>query len=403
MPKKSEAMQARRFEDEGISCENCHGASSGWFGNHFRTDWTTKQSIEAGLFPMDDLAQRSNKCLDCHMGTRNQEVDHAMIAAGHPDLFFEVDLFSAQQPPHWLEPPAWTQPKLRKENGPWGEATRDANFKARLWAVGQAVKLQRALERLAWRAERATQGEGTWPELSELDCFSCHHSVRSNSQPTQDQRRAGLLSDPSNNWRQDPNHNATVVGSPSWNTSHYIVLRALVDEIDRDDSAALKAKFKDLSLVAGSLSGKAATVHQKAKDFSEFAATLVPKMNRTFSNQTITNLLLRISQEGSGMANRDTRSAEQAYMALDSLFRCFDPKIDTKVSIDQLSTGAFPAVGKAINNLYKQFNDPSAFDAQAFATGMKEVHIQLVKAVGVTHTSSRGEAPAGQKLQSSAK
>ena len=102
------------------------------------------------------------------------------------------------------------------------------------------------------------------------------------------------------------------------------------------------------------------------------------------------------------MANHDTRSAEQAYMALDSLFRCFDQKINAAASNDQLSTGAFPAVGKAINNLYKQFNDPSAFDAQAFATGMKEVHIQLVKAVGGTHTSSRGETPAGQKLQSSA-
>ncbi len=51
-----------------------------------------------------DLVKRTEKCLSCHLGSEEKFVDHEMIAAGHPDLFFELDSFSAVMPRHWKEP-----------------------------------------------------------------------------------------------------------------------------------------------------------------------------------------------------------------------------------------------------------------------------------------------------------
>ncbi len=50
-----------------------------------------------------DLISRSQKCLTCHLGTSEKFVDHQMIAAGHPDLYFELASFSAVMPKHWQE------------------------------------------------------------------------------------------------------------------------------------------------------------------------------------------------------------------------------------------------------------------------------------------------------------
>src|SRR5205085_7422049 len=97
-------MKARDFTPEGVSCENCHDASSGWFEKHFQRRTTTAESIKYGMYSIRDAARRSAKCLSCHLGTASNEVDNQMIAAGHPDLLFEVDLFSAKQPRHWPTP-----------------------------------------------------------------------------------------------------------------------------------------------------------------------------------------------------------------------------------------------------------------------------------------------------------
>jgi len=71
-----------------------------------------------------------------------------MLAAGHPDLYFELDSFSAVMPRHWKE--QW-------DKDPW-RGVRD-------WGEGQAVQLREALNRLAGRARGKV-----WPEYAELQC-----------------------------------------------------------------------------------------------------------------------------------------------------------------------------------------------------------------------------------------
>ena len=79
----------------------------------------------------------------------------ARRAAGHPDLVFELEAFSAAMPRHWKE-----------------TADADAYKPVRTFAVGQLVHLRASLDRLARRVKGPV-----WPEYAELDCFACHHSL----------------------------------------------------------------------------------------------------------------------------------------------------------------------------------------------------------------------------------
>src|SRR3989442_10504352 len=91
-----------------------------------------------------DVIRRTEKCLKCHLGTKNKFVDHEMIAAGHPDLYFELDSFSAVMPRHWKSP---------RESEPGKPAEDAAWVGGRAWSAGQAVELRRALGRFPWRGE----------------------------------------------------------------------------------------------------------------------------------------------------------------------------------------------------------------------------------------------------------
>src|SRR6266403_1081816 len=96
--------RGRAFEiSEGVSCENCHGPASAWLGPHTTKSWAHEKSVAQGMHDTRDVIHRTEKCLECHLGTNpqlaakptNKFVDHEMIAAGHPDLYFELDSFSA--------------------------------------------------------------------------------------------------------------------------------------------------------------------------------------------------------------------------------------------------------------------------------------------------------------------
>ena len=133
-------QRGRPFElSEGVSCENCHGPASAWLGPHTTRDWPHEKSVALGMRDTRDVIHRTEKCLECHLGTKEKFVDHEMIAAGHPDLFFELDSFSAVMPRHWKSP---------RESTP-GKPVEDASWAGvRDWSAGQAVQLRAEMERL---------------------------------------------------------------------------------------------------------------------------------------------------------------------------------------------------------------------------------------------------------------
>jgi hypothetical protein len=109
--------------DEGVSCENCHGAAGPWLRGHTRSDWTYAMRVTAGMHDLRSLYVRANTCVACH-----QNIDNTLLKAGHPTLVFELDSQSVNEPRHW------------RDDDPWSGA--------RAWLVGQAVALREA----AWRS-----------------------------------------------------------------------------------------------------------------------------------------------------------------------------------------------------------------------------------------------------------
>jgi len=145
-------------KQDGVGCESCHGAAGEWLTPHYRPNWKTS----LGMIDTKRLYDRANVCATCHVGTPDANVDHEMIAAGHPALRFEFATYFANLPPHW------DVAKDRKANaGEWG-------FDFQAWVIGQWVSSATASELLAHRAA----DEKVWPEFAELDCFSCHHDLQ---------------------------------------------------------------------------------------------------------------------------------------------------------------------------------------------------------------------------------
>src|SRR5262249_29449111 len=107
-----------------------------------------------------DVLQRARLCADCHVGGPEREVNHDLLAAGHPRLNFEFSSFQAIYPQHWCDR---------------DDRARYPDFEARSWAVGQVVSAQTALNLLAYRANNK---KAPWPEFAENNCYSCHHDLR---------------------------------------------------------------------------------------------------------------------------------------------------------------------------------------------------------------------------------
>ncbi len=339
-------QRGRAFEiSEGISCENCHGPASAWLGPHTTRAWPHEKSVAAGMHDTRDVIHRTEKCLECHLGARNRFVDHQMIAAGHPDLYFELDSFSAVMPRHW---------KVPRESEPGKPAEDAAWVGVREWSAGQAVQLRAAMERLTWRArnERADKKD-VWPEYSELSCFACHHAL-------------GAAKD---SWRQEHGYVGRRPGDPAWNSSRYAVFRLLAKQIDSANAQELDRQLLAVSEEMSKLNPDRNAVASAASAAAPLAQRIAERLATMQYGQAVAlRMLQRISDDAENIALADERAAEQAAMAIDSLYVAY-------------SKDAKPAnaaeVRAAINELFQQLENPSAYNADQFASLLRRIHTLL--------------------------
>jgi hypothetical protein len=183
-----------RLED-GVSCEVCHGPADRWVSQHFRGDGqyrTAADRLAAGQSDTRSLPGRIALCVDCHVGAPGMDVNHDLIAAGHPPLRFEFASFHALLHKHW---------DYAKDRDPAADARGRRDFEARAWALGRLATARSALTLLADRAESSTRDpRRPWPEFAEYDCAACHHDLREPSwrQAIGGQRKPGTL--PPSRW-----------------------------------------------------------------------------------------------------------------------------------------------------------------------------------------------------------
>jgi hypothetical protein len=333
-------QRGRAFEiSEGVSCENCHGPASAWLGPHTTRDWPHEKSVALGMVDTRNVIRRTERCLTCHLGTPEKFVDHEMIAAGHPDLYFELDSFSAVMPRHW-NVPRMKAPGQPAEDGAW-TGVRD-------WATGQAVQLRAAMERLTWRAKGKF-----WPEFSEMECFACHHA----------------LGPAAESWRQERGYPGRRPGDPPWNVSRYAVFRHVALQVDSPAAQELDRAVLRVTEEMSKLNPDREAVVAAASAAGPLAQRIGERLAAMqYDQATALRLLERISGDAENISMQGERAAEQAAMALDSLY----------IAYGRAAKPANAAEARAaINDLFRQLENPSNYNASQFAQGMRRVNALL--------------------------
>lgn len=149
--------------NEGIGCESCHGPSQRWLSAHVEPAFRRQSPLSKGQLGLTDtgsLAVRARLCARCHVGEGSADVNHDLIAAGHPRLGYEFSAMMADLPErHWSRA---------------ADLERQRDFEARAWVIGQLVSAQASLRLLA---HRAATPSSPWPEFSEHGCFHCHKDL----------------------------------------------------------------------------------------------------------------------------------------------------------------------------------------------------------------------------------
>lgn len=319
--------RARSFElGDGVSCESCHGPASGWLGPHTIKDWPHEKSVDLGMVDLRDYAHRTERCLTCHVGTAEKFVDHEMIAAGHPDLTFELDAFSSQMPRHW---------KYSQDDG-W--------HLVQAWAVGSSIQLREALQRLSRRAAGPT-----WPEYAELDCFACHHNLTSAE----------------DSWRQEIGYAGRRPGTTPWNQSRNAVLASLAAEIAPEEAKQLSADTTKLESLVSQPTANRNEISATASHASSVADQLARRAAAQNFDRALTLRLMRRIAQDQTIPILGERAAEQAAMCLGSLFTAYD---------EDAKPANRDEVRAAIDALYQQVDkNPSSYSAPRFAAQLKRV------------------------------
>lgn len=167
----------------GVSCEDCHGQASSWLPLHTLEQWNgqTTAAHAAGFRDTQDWMKRIDNCARCHIGSRTadgliRDMNHDMIAAGHPVLRFDMTLFQCNLPAHWhisnervFESQASTESPVLRADVP----TLHEYEIARLRTLELAATLSR---------ERTSANPHVpQPEFAEFNCFACHQQLTVNS------------------------------------------------------------------------------------------------------------------------------------------------------------------------------------------------------------------------------
>ncbi len=329
--------------EDGVGCESCHGPAGGWLASHYAGVGTSANpdaemrqkhlaNLSAGLKKLEDPVVRAGVCVDCHFGSASdgQFVTHRIMAAGHPRIAFELDLFSSLQAHHQEDADyGWRK---------FGAANARTDH-VQMWAVGQATAIERSLA--LFQSRRGT--EGMFPEFYFLDCHSCHRRIFDQAKPV----RTGV----DNPGRQIPE------GMPPYNDENLIMLAAaarLAAPALADQLAARTAAFhKAMATDRPSAVAAAAQLSQTVTALkSAFAA-------RSFSGTDAFAMVDAISAKAIGDRFTDYSGSQQAVMGVDTL-------LNAMVSSGRVTVGAAAGIRGDIDRAYAAVKDPNAYKPTEF-------------------------------------
>lgn len=325
--------RGERFQlSDGVGCESCHGPASGWIASHYAVGATHAGNVAAGLIPMENPAARASVCLDCHFGSGKpgQFVTHSMMAAGHPRIAFELDLFSALQQ-HWDEDADYASRK----------GTTDS---VRLWAVGQAQAVQRSLS-LFTRNDRAM--EGLWPEFYFYDCHSCHRGIDDNPS-----RKRTFETNPAR---------PMTFGLPPYNDENIIMLSAVSGVLAPGQAARFDTAARAFHAAMGQGRGPAVAAAQR---LHEAAGALSAALSSgPGGSDTAFRVISAIGGRAISPRFTDYAGSAQAVMAVDTL-------LNAMVRDGRVTVGAAAGIRANINRAYGAVSSPASYSPAAFRAAL---------------------------------
>jgi hypothetical protein len=319
---------------DGVGCESCHGASGGsWLAEHYALPATHASNVAAGLTPLDNPKARANVCLDCHYGSSKpgQFVTHAMMAAGHPRVSFELDLFSALQQHHTID-------------GDY-TARKAAPNGVRFWAVGQAEAVRRSTSLFA---QPKFAFEGAFPQFYFYDCHSCHRTITDGPQ-----RKLTFETNPG---RPIP------FGNPPFNDENIIMLSAVAGALVPGEADAFRSASRDFHRAMGQGPDEARAA---AQALSGRAGALADALSaRSYANADAFKVIAIIAGEATAPRFTDYAGSVQAVMAVDTL-------LNALVSEGRITQGAAAGIRGDIARAYTAVDEPNAYRPADFRSALK--------------------------------
>lgn len=292
---------------DGVSCEGCHGPAEKWLDPHKRPDWDAYTPEEKeklfGFSNTDNLISRARICAECHIGSKDKEVNHDLMAAGHPRLTFEMSAYFDNLPPHWNPNEDRRQTAVNEAHQAAGHVR--STFDAKLWAVGQLAVAEKTAELLE---KRASDPHKVWPEFTEYGCYACHHNL----QPS--------------NWRQDRGFANRRPGGFPWATWQFPVLAKMSPHLLED----LPNPFMQEDGVYQQLNAEMSRPIPNREKVAKLAGILKTQLHdlgnhvdgMSFSESQVQSLFKEISgQEGAPLVGYNWDAAAQVYLGTVALYQ----------------------------------------------------------------------------------
>lgn len=327
------AQRGARFHtSDGVGCESCHGPAEGWLQVHYEKAASHASNLRAGLVPLENPQVRAKVCLDCHFGSTGtgQFVTHSMMAAGHPRISFELDLFSSLQQ-HHDEDADYVRRKPRTDS-------------VRLWAVGQAEAVARATDLFA----RPDFGmRGMFPEFYFYDCHSCHRQITDGP--------ARRLTFETNPGRPIP------FGNPPFNDENIIMLSTVAETLAPDAGARFAAASLDFHRAMGR---ERASAQQASVALRERAQALSNALAaRSYGGDDAYRVIAAIASKATAPRFTDYAGSVQAVMAVDTL-------LNALVRERRVTVGAAAGIRANVNRAYAAVAAPETYRPAEFRSAL---------------------------------
>jgi len=334
------ALRGETFHiEDGIGCESCHGGSKNWLTQHYAVGASHETNVALGLYPLENAETSAKVCLSCHLGSEadNQFVTHRFMAAGHPRMSFELDLFIALQS-HHDEDVDYTRRKSVQTG-------------AQRWAIGQAQALK---TQLTLFKNPELNKDGLFPELVFFDCLACHRPISDDP----DWRPSAR---PNPGRPQDP-------GLVKFNDANMLMLLGTALQIAPDIAPQLSVQIKNFH---ASLSGGAVTQDDANAALIKTAYILMDRISQTdFTAQQTLAILDNIVTETLSKRYTDYVAAEQAIMAIDTL-------LSSMIAAKQVTPTEIKGMRAQINIGYDAVEDPNTYQQDTLTNALKVIQTRL--------------------------